>query len=589
MNLRELKYVLLGEDKLSNKLRGVTGASKGTTDALGAQSQRLSRLRNDFENAANEIPGFNQALSLATNPILLGTAAFGGLAMVIWDATNEAAKFNATFRELQNLNLDKSDFQRGQLKGLVKNVAFDKGFDVHKTSKAFYDVQSVTGLYGGRVAKMVESQGEFANVMRADFNSWIEGTAKAMANFGFGAEALDDFNRSAYATVLVGSITFDQLAKVQSVYAGAAASAGQTFDSANKALALFTMRTKSADEAATLTKSLFNDLTKQASIDALKNVGISLYDADGKIKQVDKLMLDLNQRFAELGGQDSKVINLKNQFKGSDGFIAMIQAATDQSGGLHRTLKNFDGAKVDFEVALKLAEMDVDYINEQLQEQIRTLKIEIGEQFIPIKLGWYEFLKSELIGNKMIFSGKQMGSADGASDAIKAYDAFMYDATKGSLDSFLLEQQKLRDQMSYAYEMKNIYEKSPNKHRPIAGREIRYNIGYWESMIKTLSDIERQGVASRASGVPIEIPEHRRPEQTPEPTPDLTPDPMAKGLTGVAGGGNAIRNITVNITKLIESQNINTKNITEGQADIQRLVEEALIRAVAGTEQMLAS
>ena len=50
-----------------------------------------------------------------------------------------------------------------------------------------------------------------------------------------------------------------------------------------------------------------------------------------------------------------------------------------------------------------------------------------------------------------------------------------------------------------------------------------------------------------------------------------------------------MRNITVNITKLIESQNINTTNLTEGAGQVQQKVEEALIRAIAGTEQMMAS
>ena len=98
-------------------------------------------------------------------------------------------------------------------------------------------------------------------------------------------DKLDEFNRSAYATVKVGVTTFDQLAKVQSVYAGAAASSNQSFDTANKFLALFTVKTKSVDEAATLTKSMFNDLTKDTTIKAFKKVGISLYENNGKIKQ----------------------------------------------------------------------------------------------------------------------------------------------------------------------------------------------------------------------------------------------------------------------------------------------------------------
>jgi hypothetical protein len=104
---------------------------------------------------------------------------------------------------------------------------------------------------------------------------------------------------------------------------------------------------------------------------------------------------------------------------------------------------------------------------------------------------------------------------------------------------------------------------------------------YSTSKLSTLFNI--QSLANQAFATKRAIP---RPGAIDEKS-NTDEDPYKKGSDSIAGGGNAIRNITVNITKLIESQNINTKNITEGQADIQRLVEEALIRAIAGTEQML--
>ena len=161
---------------------------------------------------------------------------------------------------------------------MVLDTAYNKGFTTTQTVAGYFDVQSTTGKYGDEVKRIVEKQGEFANLMQANFNDYIAGTAKGMANFGFGVDKLDEYNRSAYATVKVGVTTFDQLAKVQSVYAGAAASNNQTFDTANKLLALFTIKTKSVDEAATLTKSMFNDLTKDTTISAFKKIGINLYD-----------------------------------------------------------------------------------------------------------------------------------------------------------------------------------------------------------------------------------------------------------------------------------------------------------------------
>lgn len=45
---------------------------------------------------------------------------------------------------------------------------------------------------------------------------------------------------------------------------------------------------------------MFNDLTKDTTIKAFKKVGLSIYDNNGKIKQADTLMLELNKKFAGL-------------------------------------------------------------------------------------------------------------------------------------------------------------------------------------------------------------------------------------------------------------------------------------------------
>lgn len=585
MTLRELKYVLIGDDRLSNKLNGVARNGYNAGNALKHQSDRLAGLRKNFKEAADEIPGFNRGMALLSNPILLGAGAAVGLAVGIRQATQEAEKFNSNFRELANLNLDKSHAELNGLKNLVRDVAFDKGFDQNLTSRAFYDVQSVTGKYGGEVARIVEQQGEFANLMKADFNSWIEGTGKAMANYGFGADKLKEFNRSAYATVKVGSITFDQLAKVQSAYAGAAASAGQSFNAANKMLTVFTLKTKSADEAATLTKSLFNDFTKQTTIEALKKVGINIYDSSGKIKQADKLMVELNSKFKQLGSNDKNIIALKNQFSGSEGLISFVQAATDQSGGLLRTLNDFDATELGLNKALELARKDTDYINSQLKNRTKILMGEIGEAWLPIKeklatlgLGAIEGLKETVFGS----FGKKYGIQEGQSDAVKKYDYLMYDTGKMPEEEF---SKLIKDTEAIQEAFKGLASQFKMNKLNLLDVDKRHDAYYYDAYSKTLSEIIRTARGNRSKGI---IPERPGTSESDNSTTEAD-NKLADGLSSVAGGGNAVRNITVNIGKLIETQQINSQTVREAAPEIQRLVEEAIIRAVAGSEQMMSN
>ncbi|WP_455972006.1 phage tail tape measure protein [Bacteroides congonensis] len=396
---------------LKNKIRvGLNQAKQDTFKGVNAMQAKMNTLKFSFaknsKEIINEVPLIGNAFKLASNPISLTVAGVATLGKGIDYTTQKAADFNTQFRNLANLNLDKSKREIASLRRMVLDTSFDKGFDTDKTSMGYFDVQSTTGKFGREVKRIVEKQGEFANLMQADFNEYIAGTAKGMANFGFGAEKLDEFNRSAYATVKVGVTTFDQLAKVQSVYAGAAAANNQTFDTANKLLALFTVKTKSVDEAATLTKSMFNDLTKDATIKAFKKIGISIYDTHGNIKQADSLMMELNKKFLALDG-DKKVIALKNQFTGSEGLISLVQAATDKSGQLQNTFDSFDSTKLGLNKALELARNDVNYINETLQNKIKALEIQIGTNLLPLK-EWWAQLKLEMINGVMwVIRGEQ--------------------------------------------------------------------------------------------------------------------------------------------------------------------------------------
>lgn len=425
---------------LKNKIRtGLNQAKRETFKGVNEMQTKMNALKFNFAKnskaIANEIPLISNAFRLASNPIALTVGGLYAIGRGLDYTAQKAADFNTQFRALSNLNLDKSKREIDSLNRMVLNTSYNKGFDTNKAITGYFDVQSTTGKFGREVQRIVEKQGEFANLMQSDFNEYIAGTAKGMANFGFGVDKLDEFNRSAYATVKVGVTTFDQLAKVQSVYAGAAASNNQTFDTANKLLALFTIKTKSVDEAATLTKSMFNDLTKDTTIKAFKKVGINLYDNNGKIKQADTLMLELNKKFAGLD-KDKKVVTLKNQFTGSEGLIAMIQAATDKSGQLQNTFDSFSNTKLDMDRVIELTKNDLNYKNEILRNKLNALEIEIGISLLPLKskIAELKLAAIELVNSLSL--GARGEKERGVTFANDKYSELLQNAPNMDVDTF---------------------------------------------------------------------------------------------------------------------------------------------------------
>ena len=375
--------------QLRNEIRSGLTQARGQIDSeVGRMRSRMneftSSTRRGLQGLASEIPIVGNSLSMLTSPIGLLATGAGALTMGLVKATNAAADFNHEFRDLANLNLDKPQNELNSLRNRVLDSAWRKGFDSKQTSNAYNEIQSTIGLYGEAARPIVERQGEFATIMKTSMDKYVAGTAKAMANWRFGVDKLDAFNKSNYAAMQVGVVSFDELAQVQSDYAGAAASINQSFDTANKLFSIFTVRTKSVNEAATLTKSLFNDLTKKPTIEAFKKIGVNLFDSNKQLKQADIIMMELNNKFLQMK-DDRSIVALKNQFTGSEGLIAMIQAATDRTGELKNLLNEFSDSKFNADNALSQAQNDILYRQEQLTNRVDNLMIRLGQVMLPIK------------------------------------------------------------------------------------------------------------------------------------------------------------------------------------------------------------
>ncbi len=582
---------------LKNKLKvGLDGAKKQVDKATGGMQKRLDAFKvtaiRNFAEIKNEIPALGSAIRMLQNPLVLAAGAFMLVGRKAREAIAEGERFSAEFRQLNMLNLDKSIRDMGTLKGMIRATAYEKGFDPTKSITAFFDVQSTTGKYGRAVDAIVSKQGEFARLMQADFNNWISGTAKAMANYGFGAEKLDEFNKAAFATVQTGVTTFDELAKVQSVYAGAAAAAKQNFASANKLFSIFTVKVKSVDEAATLTKSLFNDLTKKETIAAFKKIGIDVYDANHQFKQADRLLLELQKKFKELGTTDQKLIDLKNQFTGSEGLISFVQAATDKTNQLQNTINTFDTTEFALPKALEIAKNDINYINEQLENRTKVLISKIGEDLLPVKKLFLEITSGGLEGTKILFSGFK-----------KRAEQYQNEAGRTMLEDFPslanptgLSESEFNDLMKKTNESIEYYRRvaeqfikyrNPSEISPIdsylyrfgaAGQKF-YKYQYASGAAQTLMELQKQARESRAkmTGDFTGVPKDNNSTETKTPVATTNAETIKRG--------SQTKSVTINIDSFIKGFNPTHQSVNNMNKDeIERWMTEMFMRVVRSAE-----
>lgn len=593
-----------------------------------------NKMRNSMQNLAGEFPVLGRAVGFLTSPLGLLTVGIGLTVGMMHKGIDAAREFDHTFLELNNLNLDKSKDEIDSLKKSVLDLSFEKGLDPNATSKAFFDVQSATGKYGDEVENIVGKVGVFARTMKMDFNEAINGTSKAFDTFGFGVGELDDYMASWAKTVQFGVTTFDQLAKVQTEYAGAAAAAGQGFDEANKVFAMFSKTAKSVDIAATLTKGAFEDLKK------LEKINIKVFEKDGSFRQIDDVLGDVNKKFKELSAQD--ISNLIDQVGGNEGLRGLLKNVQNAGDEVLDTFDEFDNYDFDFDKALENAAGDLDTMSAIIDGKLSSAWIKFGESVKPLlieiktwmidALEWASSFGDVLLNvtNPLAYNAKMQKEMSGSADSfVKTQANQFFD------DAFM--QMNKEDQARQIDKIKsglNGIKKRAIVQTPGADYVSSEDEAAWERGIFEFAD----GMFGQGASPGTENDNSRRISAATMKSVDdalailnKTTDPTklkeafdqlgilsgkskndglnfrslleeeeddkgkgtgtgtSTGLSGIDVKGESIRNVTVNITNLVNEMILNQGSQGENFNELASKITATLVRSVRDAELTLSS
>ena len=108
MNVREVIYEISGKDRLTPTLEKIGVRGEATNKILTSLNRDTFSLKNNIRMAASEIPGLSRGLTMLRNPAIVAGTAIAGTAVLLRQATDQAARFNHEFRNLANLNLSKT-------------------------------------------------------------------------------------------------------------------------------------------------------------------------------------------------------------------------------------------------------------------------------------------------------------------------------------------------------------------------------------------------------------------------------------------------------------------------------------------------
>lgn len=372
-------------DKLSSKLGKVEGK------LTKFQTKMQGKLNNLSNKIGKKIGLSGQNVQRAFKGMAI--AGVSALSVLAYKSVGASEQFNKAFLNIRQLNLDKSKTELDSYRDKIREAAFETGTNLNESTKAVYDLQSATGLYGDKAIDVFKKVGQYSVATGADLGDAMNATTKAMKAFGFGVEDIDKLLESNAKTVQTGITTFDELAKVQTEYAGAASAAGQGIDAANKVFAMFTSVAKNSDVGATLAKTFFQGLGQQA--DKIEStLGVKVFDEKGSMRQADTILKDISSQFK--GMTDKEITQAINAIGGPEGLRGALAKVKTGAEDMISTFNNFDSSTFNLKDALDNAKGDLSKMKELFFNRFNVLMTKIGDVFLPIVLKFFNALNPAL-------------------------------------------------------------------------------------------------------------------------------------------------------------------------------------------------
>lgn len=365
------------------QLGGIDGPFRRAVGRMDARLQRFglsSRAVLDGLALRAGLPGLGAlgAVGAAALPIAAVGAGIAGIAAGLGTASEQAVQFESRFRAIANINQDKTAGQLDRLQTQLAGFATSRNLAPTEALTGYYDLQSATGKYGEEAIAILGKVNKFSVATQGNFADNINASAKAMVQFGFGADKLDEYLTSNAKTVQLGITTFEELGRVQTEYLGTAAAAGQSINSANKLFAALTSSGSNAATSATLTKGALEGLSDPRITAQLQKQGVAIFDNEGKMLSLDRIAANLDATIKGFAGSDLQFQNFAGSVGGTEGFRAFLAKLKADGDGLLAGFAKFDAVEFDVDKAFALSQNDPVQLRKQIGAKLSGIFTEVG-------------------------------------------------------------------------------------------------------------------------------------------------------------------------------------------------------------------
>lgn len=384
---RELSENEKAIDEMSDGMEDAEDSTEDFSDELDDAADTADDAGGRFEKLGSIAKGIGVVLAAAV--VAIG-AAVAGAAGKINDCVNVYAEFEDSMLQVAaTMGITQEEIANGSdAYEKLTNAAKEAGASTRYSASEAGEALNYLALAGYDADKAVETLPKVLNLAAAggmELATTSDLVTDAMSALQMETGDLDTFIDQMAKTSQKSNTSVQQLGEAILVCAGTATSTGQELTTLNTSLGILADNGIKGAEGGTKLRNVMLSLSAPTDKAAaqLTSLGVSVYDAEGNMRQLDEIMADLNASLGDLS-QDERTNAINNIFNKTDlnAVNALLASTTGRFDELSAQIDDCAGAAADMAGTM---EAGLAGTTRSFESAMEGTQIEVGSIFADFK------------------------------------------------------------------------------------------------------------------------------------------------------------------------------------------------------------
>jgi TP901 family phage tail tape measure protein len=289
--------------ELKERIKSGLGKAKSiVNENVKEMKDKLNSLKAEhiktFQSMKDEVPGLGRALELVTNPYVLLTASVIALGTAYYKAASFAVDWEGKMAHA-NVTAQLSKTELAKLSKTLEDIGTRNVAPLENVPDAFNRIIS-TGLDVNTSLQALEPT---LRAAKAGFTDMETTAAAGVGVMNASGENINKVYDTLFATVNKSNAEFKDIAQYLPKIIPNAKAAGFALGETAGAWAYLSAQGRNAEQSTTGLLNLFKAFANPNTFEGLKEMGVSVFDATGKMRPMINIITDLSKKMSGLSDQ----------------------------------------------------------------------------------------------------------------------------------------------------------------------------------------------------------------------------------------------------------------------------------------------